>query len=148
MKTFSDLLGIDTDIDVCIDLSVIADNGFPSCKVLINQSVHHGGLITGPLRLHRRVALLEPIMIEIVMSDKQYSAEKETAIKIDSISIDGFDIIPDWTHLACYDNEQSIQDPTSYLGFNGKWSLKIDDAFYRWRHRITGQGWVLSPIRA
>jgi hypothetical protein len=49
------------------------------------------------------------------------------------------------SHLATYKNDQNVTQPTNYLGFNGTWNLKINEPFYRWRHNITGQGWLLEP---
>ena len=82
------------------------------------------------------------------MSDKDYSVEKETAILIDSVIIDGLEIIPNKTHLAYYFNERNIDSPTSYLGFNGTWRLQINEPFYLWQHRIIVQGLLLLSITA
>jgi hypothetical protein len=60
--------------------------------------------------------------------------------------IEGFEIMPSQTHLATYRNERNITNPTSSLEFNGIWQIKIDEPFYNWRHRITGQGYLLEPI--
>jgi hypothetical protein len=92
------------------------------------------------------VPLLDPIKIEIGMSNKKYNQNLETAVIIDSVCIDGFEITPNYTHLANYQNERNIDNPTSYLGFNGVWKLTIPEPFYRWQHRVTGQGWLLEPV--
>jgi hypothetical protein len=146
MKNFLDLLATKKDIEVHVRLRPICDNGEPRCCIKINQSVMHDGLISGVTEAIQRVALTDPILIEIEMTEKKYSAEKETAVIIESIKIDGFDMIPAFTHLSQYDNERGYTGVTSYLGFNGKWSLDIAEPFYRWRHRETGQGWLLDPI--
>jgi len=145
MKNFSDLLDTDSRINVKVCLFAITNNGYPCCKVIINNLTQYDGPIAGSMTLECAVELIDPIKIEIMMSDKNYSAEKETAILIDSVNIDGFEIVPNWTHLAHYDNEKFINEPTSYLGFNGTWLLAINEPFYRWQHRITGQGWLLEP---
>lgn len=31
---------------------------------------------------------------------------------------------------------------------NDKWLIHHEDPFYRWRHHVTGQGWLLSPAKA
>lgn len=31
---------------------------------------------------------------------------------------------------------------------NGIWRIKHNESFYRWRHRITGQGWLLEPVKS
>jgi hypothetical protein len=92
-----------------------------------------------------KVELTNSIEIEISMMGKEYSQAQETAVIIESVNIDGFEIVPDWTHLAVYNSERGVQGPTSYLGINGSWQLTIDRPFYQWRHRVTGQGWLLEP---
>ena len=82
--------------------------------------------------------------IEIELKNKQYSAEQETAIKIKTLQIDGIDLVPRFDYLATYVNDHNFTKPTSYLGFNGKWTLTIDRPFYQWLHQATGQGWLLS----
>ena len=64
---------------------------------------------------------------------------------IDSLAIDGFDIVPGYVHLASYENEVNYTEPTTYLGFNGTWTWAIDQPFYIWKHHATGQGWLLQP---
>ena len=145
MKTFSDLLAIDPKIDLCIELEPISHNGCPEFWISVNDDVIRQGTLTHSITEHCQFNLLDRIKLEIGMKQKNYSAEKETAIIIRSINIDGFEIVPDWTHLAVYHNDHNNGSPTSYLGFNGTWRLDIPEPFYRWRHRVTGQGWLLEP---
>lgn len=145
MKNFSDLPDTDPTISVIIQLSVITDNGCPGAKVRVNQDVIEYLQLTQSVQHQFDVALREPLQIEIALIDKQYDQDRETAIKIDSVSIDGFELVPAWTHLAVYDTERGLQGPTSYLGINGSWRLDITRPFYQWRHHITGQGWLLEP---
>lgn len=147
MNHFLDLLDIDPKIDVRIILSPINENGDPVASVRINDNVLYQGPLSDILDKTLRVGLLDPIEIEIGLKDKNYSMDKETAIVIDQISIDKFDLIPDYTHLATYQNSHNEPGPTSYLGFNGVWKLSIPGPFYRWRHRVTGQGWLLEPVK-
>jgi hypothetical protein len=146
MKNFSDLLVTETDIEVRIRLRAISDNGDPCCRVIVNKDTLYDSWMSGSVDLLSHVALTDHILISIEMSGKNYSADRETAVIIESLSIDGFDIIPRFAHLGHHENERGICGPTSYLGFNGSWMLDIPEPFYRWRHRITGQGWLLDPI--
>jgi hypothetical protein len=146
MKNFSDLLATETDIEVRIRLRAISDNGDPRCRVIVNKDTLYDSWMSGPVDLVSHVALTDHILISIEMSGKNYSADRETAVIIESLSIDGFDIIPRFAHLGHYENERGISGSTSYLGFNGSWMLDIPEPFYRWRHRITGHGWLLDPI--
>ena len=45
----------------------------------------------------------------------------------DSVIVDGIEILPKYRHLA----EEN--------------TLKINEPFYCWYHRISGQGWLLNP---
>jgi hypothetical protein len=148
MKKFSDLLAIDPKIDLCIHLEPVSYNGCPEFWISVNDKIIEQGTLTHSLTKHCEIDLLDTIKLEIGMKQKSYSAEKETAVIIRSINIDGFEIVPNWTHLAIYQNDHNNESPTSYLGFNGAWRLDIPEPFYRWRHRVTGQGWLLEPVKA
>jgi hypothetical protein len=45
----------------------------------------------------------------------------------DAVTVDGEEILPKYQHLAV----------------DGK--LTIPEPFYRWYHRVSGQGWLLTP---
>jgi len=45
----------------------------------------------------------------------------------DIVTVDGAEILPKYQHLAV----------------GGK--LTIPEPFYRWYHRVSGQGWLLTP---
>jgi hypothetical protein len=147
MKTFYDLLDTDqsSEIDVVIGVSSITHNGTPCCVVSVNDRICYQGHLDQPVEITQRFRLLEPLRIKIEMSEKRYSLTAETAILIDRLSIDGFDIVPDYVHLARYENDQDQDTPTSYLGCNGIWYFDIDRPFYQWKHQNTGQGWLLTP---
>ena len=44
-----------------------------------------------------------------------------------TVAIDGIEILPKYKHLATND------------------VLIINEPFYRWYHRVSGQGWLLTP---
>ena len=146
MKNFFDLPDTDPTVTVVIKLSVIADNGFPGALVRVNQEVIEYPRLLKSVEHVFEVPLNDTIEIEIAMIDKLYSQDKETAVVIDSVLLDGFEIVPRWTHLAIYDSERGVQGPAAHLGVNGSWKLTIDRPFYQWRHQVTGQGWLLEPI--
>jgi hypothetical protein len=81
--------------------------------------------------------------IEIELSNKHYTLEYETAVIIKQLSVDNIDLLSK-VYLADYVNDHNNTSPTSYLGFNGKWTLTFDKPFYRWLHQHSGQGWLLS----
>ena len=148
MKTFSDLLVTDHKIDFTVRLEPVSYNGHPEFWISINDEIIAEGSLQHSIKEHRQINLFSPICLEIGMKNKRYSAEKETAVIIQSINIDGFELVPNWTHLAVYHNDHNNTQPTSYLGFNGSWTLDISEPFYRWKHRTTGQGWLLEPVKA
>lgn len=146
MNNFSDLLATDLSLNVTIVLTVIHDNGYPGLTVRVNNSVVEYLAMTHGETQQFQVDLLEPLDIEIVLKDKIYDQNKETAVIIESLTVDGFELANQWTHLATYHSDQGLIKSSSYLGFNGTWRLTTDQPFYQWRHQITGQGWLLKPI--
>lgn len=145
MQTFLELLATDPKIDFSVTLEPVSQNGDPLFWIMINDHVLAEGVLEHSIKTHCELNLLDPIRLQIGLKQKQYSAELETAVILRSVNIDGFEIVPNWTHLAVYENDHNNASPTSYLGYNGTWCLTIVEPFYRWRHRITGQGWLLEP---
>lgn len=145
MKNFSELLATDAFVTITVAIESIGNNGDPTAWIIINgRKVYHNRL-SFPVSASIEVPVLDPIEIEIGMSNKQYNEYAETAVVIRSVCIDDFEIVPNYTHLAQYQNERNIDSPTSYLGFNGVWRLSTVEPFYRWHHQVTGQGWLLEP---
>ena len=141
MKNYSNLQDIDTRIDVRINIRPI---GQPNLWVRVNHnSIGYTGL-SDNVQLDYQVGLLDNINITMELYDKHYTTEYETAVIIDNIIIDNIEIIPRYDYLAEYINDHDNNNPTSYLGFNGKWSLTIDRPFYRWLHEHSGQGWLIG----
>lgn len=131
MKTYSELT--DTDIQIDLQLELI---GNP--KFIVN-----GSALTRD-NLTYYVDLLTPFSVVIELHNKHYTTEYETAVIIKRLSIDNIEIIPKYDYLAEYINDHNNNNPTNYLGFNGKWTLTIDRPFYQWLHQVTGQGWLLG----
>jgi hypothetical protein len=146
MNNFSDLLDTKQQLNLTIKLGVIIDNGCPGVSLRVNNDVIEYLHLSSAVDHRFELSIADPIEIEISMTNKEYSEHQETAVLIESINIDGFEIVPQWTHLAEYRSERGLQGPTSYLGINGSWKLTIDRPFYQWRHHVTGQGWLLEPI--
>ena len=147
MKNFYDLLDIKPAIQFVIEVDVINDNGNPTVEITLNnQRIFGKHELLGFRRLVTRINLIEPVNLQITMSDKIYSAKKETAIIIKKISFDNFDIISNGhAHHATYINDHNYSIPSNYLGFNGTWIFDTKIPFYQWLHQAQGQGWLLSP---
>ena len=144
-KNFYELLDIKKKISLSFLINPVVSILPPNIKVNVNEYSLYTGIVTEKILLKQDIALLDSIDIKIQLYDKDYNTSQKTAITIQSLKIDLFEIIPQWTQLASYKNDQNVIQPTNYLGFNGTWNLKINEPFYRWKHRITGQGWLLEP---
>ena len=136
MNNYLDLLDTDTNIRIKVKLLVI---GLPDFSVAVAD--RHWNNQCDIIADHN---LLTPFSIEIELRNKHYSLDYETAVIINQISVDNIDLIPQYDYLADYQNDHNNNNPTNYLGFNGKWTLTIDRPFYQWLHQVQGQGWLLS----
>lgn len=145
MKTFCDLLAIKTDIELEIELDPIIEAGVPHVIIRVNNCCLYHDPLPHRLTITSSVGIRDPVCVEFVMSHKIYKPDLETAVIIRKLSINGFDIVPDFTHLAVYDNDHCSNQPTNYLGYNGSWTLDTAKPFYEWKHEITNQGWFLRP---
>lgn len=145
MKNFYELLDTKKQIDIFLKISPWDVTSPPDTKIIINETIYFNGKLFKQTLFTHSVELLENIDIKIELSNKNYKIMSSTAILIESLKIDFFELIPKWTQLANYKNDQDVNQPTNYLGFNGTWDLKIAEPFYRWKHKITGQGWLLEP---
>lgn len=133
MKTYYDLQAIDTNLQLSIEIDVI---GNPEYTIKINDTVVNATSYQLPLQ--------DPIQVEVIMTNKVYTLEYETAVIIKQIAIDNINIIPTYNHLIDYQNDHNINTKTNYLGYNGKWTLTIDRPFYQWLHQAQNQGWLLD----
>ena len=140
MKTYLDLQDIDTRLRLTISIEPI---GLPDTRIVVNRDSIDYPRLSAPITLDYQLSLLDPITIDIRLSNKHYTTEYETAI-IFKIYIDDIEVIPKYDYLATYINDHDNTNPTNYLGFNGKWSLTIDQPFYHWLHKHSGQGWLIG----
>jgi hypothetical protein len=141
MKNYSDLQDINTLIPVSIQIEPV---GQPRVDVVVNNTVIDYQPLTRTVTYTEFVDLLNPITVSIILTDKVYTQEHETAVIIRRLSVDNINLTPDYDYLADYQNDHNNNNPTSYLGFNGKWTLTIDRPFYQWLHQVSGQGWLLT----
>jgi len=141
MKTYLDLLA--TDFRLCCNLT-LEPIGNPEVSVQIGKKIYGGGKLYHTIKIETEMNLLDVFDLQIELKNKIYDAEHETAVIIKQLQIDGIDLVPGFDYLAVYDNDHNNSNPTSYLGFNGKWTLTFDRPFYQWLHQATGQGWLLG----
>ena len=141
MNNYSDLQDIDTRLNLVIELEPV---GSPTATIIINNQQYDYPQLTSPIIIDEYLPLMALINIDIILSDKHYTTEYETAVIIRRLSIDNIELIPEYDYLANYINDHNNTDPTNYLGFNGKWTLTIDRPFYHWIHKHSGQGWLIG----
>ena len=144
MKNFSDLLATDLHLDLALMVEPV---GHPDVEIWVNQQLIHQGQLSGSITVSKQLPLLREFSVAVKLKNKVYSQESETAVVLHKLSIDGFDIIPQFTHLARYVNDHAFTEPTCYLGFNGEWRLEVTKPFYQWQHETTSQGWLFQPCR-
>ena len=141
MKNDSDLQDIDTRLHLHLELEPV---GTPDVRISINDVVDDYPGLSNNIILDYHVELLDLFSVNIELLNKHYTTEYETAAIIRRLSIDNIDIMPNYNYLAEYVNDHDNNNPTSYLGFNGKWTLTFDRPFYHWLHEHSGQGWLIG----
>ena len=139
MKTYSDLLDIDTRLHLHIELEPI---GTPDITVSVNDIVNDYSVLSNNIILDYHIDLLDLFAVNIELYNKTYSLDNETAVIIKRLSIDNIEIIPKYDYLAEYVNDHDNNNPTSYLGFNGKWTLTFTVPVFTWIHQTQNQGWI------
>lgn len=143
MKNFSELLATDLELDFQLELEPF--HSTLDVEVWLNGQLIYDDLLVHPLTYNAKLNLLDPIDLKICVRGKDYELDSQAAVLIKTIKIDDFELTPNWTQLAQYTNDHNYTDPTTHLGFNGVWHYAIGQPFYRWKHKITGQGWLLTP---
>ena len=141
MKTYSDLQAIDSRLHLHVELEPV---GTPDITVSVNDVIDDYPGLSDTIILDYHVDLLDLFAVNIELRNKHYTTEYETAVIIKRLSIDNIELIPQYDYLARYINDHDNNNPTSYLGFNGKWTLTIDRPFYHWLHQHSGQGWLIG----
>jgi hypothetical protein len=141
MKTYSDLQAIDTRLRLQIELEPI---GTPDIKTSINGFINDYPRLSSNINLYYYIDLLDLFSVSVELRNKTYSLDNETAVIIKRLSVDNIELIPKYNYLAKYVNDHNNDNPTSYLGFNGKWRLTFDRPFYHWLHEHSGQGWLIG----
>jgi hypothetical protein len=141
MKNYSDLQAIDTRLHLHVELEPV---GTPDITVSVNDIMNDYPGLSHNIILDYYIDLLDLFAVNIELCNKHYTTEYETAVIIRRLSIDDIKLIPEYDYLAKYVNDHDNNNPTSYLGFNGKWTLTIDRPFYHWLHEHSGQGWLIG----
>ena len=81
-----------------------------------------------------QVACRDPLVIKL-----EFQGPDTSAAMITSVQVDHFDFVPDHTQWATYHGT-----PTTCLDQPGCWEIRLEEPFYCWLHRATGQGWLFD----
>ena len=68
--------------------------------------------------------------LHVVVNGNQYASGLHTSLSFnadDLVTVDGIEVLPRYQHLA---NNNTLQ---------------ISEPFYQWYHRVSEQGWLLTP---
>ena len=74
--------------------------------------------------------LATDLKLNVVVNGKAMTANLHDPLIFDAddtVTVDGVDILPKYVYLAIND------------------TLAINEPFYRWYHRVSVQGWLLTP---
>lgn len=145
MKNFLELLATNLSIDIELVVRPVIDNSAPYVEVVVDGKQIYSHAMVKSTVFRVSTLLLNPLDISITMSGKQYSAKQETAVVIESLKVDGFDLVPRYLDQVTYAHDQGQGPAGAYIGYNGSWRLKHNIPFYQWKHTATGQGWLLTP---
>jgi hypothetical protein len=144
MKNFLEALDTDQKLKVKISIRVIDDNDYPNFSLSFNEKIISHNNRT-QIDIVDQIRYDETLSIKIKIFGKKYSSLKESAIIVQDISIDDINLIPTFSHHTVYENDHNQPSATNYLGYNGEWSISIDEPFYNWYHSVTAQGMLIRP---
>lgn len=122
IKTFSDTLVIKPKLDVTI---TVVYHGYILGRVEFNGQPCYEGVN------HFQIGLRDPMSLD---SNIIKYVEGSSAIEITEFTVNGYNVIPKYQHLSSSGN--------AYHDWIGLWHMEINDPFYPWYHRVSGQGWV------
>lgn len=74
--------------------------------------------------------LATDLKLHVIVNGNQYESELYTPLVFnadDLVTVDGIEVLPKYQHLA-----------------NGN-TLQISEPFFQWYHKVTEQGWLLTP---
>lgn len=145
MKNFYELLDINCLLSLKLELVPKFNQRPPEIILSVNHQTLLDMTLNESWSSEVKLNLLDPLNITVELKNKDYSLDHTTAVDIVNLTLDNWSVLPNYTHLASYTNDHNWAEPTSYIGFNGIWELDIKEPFYHWKHRVTGQGWLLKP---
>lgn len=127
----------DTTLNLDLEMEIV---GTPDVSVTVNKVPQD---LSDAIRYE--LSLNSDIDICIQLYNKDYNVDSESAIIVKNISVDRYSLINDYLDTVEYTNDHGWTEPTTHIGFNGTWELKIPGPFYISKHHQTGQGWLIYP---
>jgi len=128
MKTFYEIADIRDEIDMIVEIKFSPHLGD---DFLVGVSINSPYLADVKIKevdmVMDYVPLMDPINIKL--------QAKKGSVHIDSILVDGFEVIPKYQHLSDL--------KTAFLNEGDVWNIDIPAPFYPWYHEITGHGWII-----
>lgn len=122
IKTFSEALGIDVKDQLQVQL-IIQTHGSINYRMRLN-----GHLISDEETIYN-ISLFSPIKLVCTVADVNGGA-----VEIKLLVVNGNEVLPKYQHLA--------SPQTAWIDQTGTWEFSINESFYPWFHRISGQGWI------
>lgn len=128
MKTFYEIADIKDTITMMVEIKFKTHEGDPIVFLKLNSPFGVKLDINNQQPgVWDNIPLMDPIDIEMSVTGG--------SVHIESLTVDGFEVIPKYQHLA---------DPqTAFLNDGEHWTLNIPAPFYPWYHKITGHGWII-----
>lgn len=132
MKNFLQLTDTHDQLRNSITVRPYYDEDAPSVIVQHNDFV----LYTGPLPEVRtfefKCNLTDLYEVKVTLSNN-------SAVIVEQFMVDDIPLLPKYMLHSTYD---ASDDPTTHLDQMGIWSMKFDQPFYQWYHKVSGQGWL------
>ena len=148
MLTSLDQLGTNK-INASMTFATKGRLGPPEYRILINKNIlcedYGRGTSMFEVYVNDMVPILSSIVFEVEILNKDYNSDSDSAIEVLDITVDGIQLLPEFVRYSTYFNDKNWTEPTTHLGFNGTWQFIIPEPFWRWYHKVSGQGWLLKP---
>lgn len=122
IKTFSNILDIDTRDLLQLQLAIAVHGN-------IHYRMRLNGHLISDLDTVYTVDLFSVINLKCTVFDACAGA-----VEIKLFSVNGTEVLPKYQHLAC--------PKTAWIDRPGVWEFRVDQSFYPWFHKISGQGWL------
>jgi hypothetical protein len=152
---------MERDVNLSVSLTPVFWNDTPNIKIQFNQQLLFLGKLTKQKVFKWNLPAIDKNRLSIFFlnkSDEDTVDDKDKAIIIDSIGIEGFNYNSFFTHSQYkpdyspgyyrYAKEHNLSVDkiinTNYLGFNGEWWLEFDWPVFAWIYQVetNGLGWI------